>query len=249
MERRKVILHYHLFKNAGTSLDSSLKENFKGVEWATKEFPNNHKLNQSQLAEWIENSGETKCYSSHTAQFPPPKFDDIDVLPIVFVRNPLDRIASAYSFEKRQGGNSFGAVLARNTDFRGYIETRLALNKDRQCRNFHTYRLAMMIGEDQGKELERAVKAVDYLPYVGVVESYNQSLNLLEGWLQAEGFSDISIKAVEKNVSRNPKKSLSEKLDQMKDILGNECFDSLVLANNDDIKLYDYVVKRDSSTI
>ena len=39
----KAIFHYHLFKNAGTSLDASLKENFEaGTEWLTEEFPANY---------------------------------------------------------------------------------------------------------------------------------------------------------------------------------------------------------------
>ena len=38
---KTVILHYHLFKNAGTSLDAAFKENFseESGEWVTKEFP------------------------------------------------------------------------------------------------------------------------------------------------------------------------------------------------------------------
>ena len=33
---RPIIIHYHLFKNAGTSLDRTLRQNF-GVTWATIE--------------------------------------------------------------------------------------------------------------------------------------------------------------------------------------------------------------------
>jgi hypothetical protein len=41
---RNVILHFHLFKNAGTSLDALLKENFP-TQWLTKEFESNKALN------------------------------------------------------------------------------------------------------------------------------------------------------------------------------------------------------------
>jgi len=34
---RTILIHYHLFKNAGTSLDAVLKENF-GDKWITREF-------------------------------------------------------------------------------------------------------------------------------------------------------------------------------------------------------------------
>jgi hypothetical protein len=61
------------------------------------------------------------------------------VLPVIFVRHPIDRIMSAYSFESKQTSESFGAVLARNTTLGGNIETRLSMPNDTQCRNFQSY--------------------------------------------------------------------------------------------------------------
>ena len=36
---RKLVLHYHFFKNAGTSLDTAFKRALKDGEWVTREFP------------------------------------------------------------------------------------------------------------------------------------------------------------------------------------------------------------------
>ena len=70
---RSVILHYHLFKNAGTSLDESFKANFESNQWVTQEFSSEAHKNQKQLRSWIAESVNAKCFSSHTAQLPPPK--------------------------------------------------------------------------------------------------------------------------------------------------------------------------------
>lgn len=238
---RTVILHYHLFKNAGTSLDAAFKENFseeKG-EWVTKEFPGHPAKNREEVKQWIIENPQAKCFSSHTAILPVPKIDGVKIIPVIFMRHPIDRIVSAYSFEKKQGGEGFGPVLARNTTLAGYVETRLSIAADRQCRGFHAHRLATMFGEKQGDEATRAQMAVDKLPFVGLVEQYSESLSILEKSLAKVGFEDIKLKPVEKNVSRSVKKSLDEKLTEIKEQLGEELFEKLVEANEVDLGIWE----------
>lgn len=241
---RKVILHYHLFKNAGTSLDAAFKENFKGDEWVTAEFPGQPVKNREMVKQWIIDNPQAKCFSSHTAILPPPKIEGVEVLPVIFMRHPIDRIASAYAFEKKQGGDSFGAVLARNTDFKGYVETRLSLPHDRQCRNFHMQRFATMFGEKQGTEFERAKMAVEKLPFVGIVEDFAGSLERLEALLIQEDIQDISLVPKEHNVSRGVKKSLDEKLQDIKENLTEGAWDELIQANSEDVNLYKLLIDK-----
>ena len=86
----KAIFHYHLFKNAGTSLDASLKENFEaGTEWLTEEFPANPAKNRELVKQWVENNKEAKCFSSHTALLPVPKVQGLELLPVIFIRHPI----------------------------------------------------------------------------------------------------------------------------------------------------------------
>jgi hypothetical protein len=157
------------------------------------------------------------------------------------MRHPIDRMASAYSFESKQGGDGFGPVLARNTNLAGYIETRLALGHDQQCRDFHAHRFAAMLGEKQGDEATRAKMAVKQLPFVGLVEKFSESLEQLENLLAEEGFEAIKLKPVEKNVSRRVSKSLEDKLAEIKKQLDEEVFTKLVEANEVDIELFDCV--------
>lgn len=238
---KTVILHYHLFKNAGTSLDAALKENFseENGEWVTKEFPAQPAKNREQLKQWIIDNPQAECFSSHTAIFPVPVIEGIKIIPVIFYRHPIDRMASAYSFEKKQGGEGFGPVLARNTSLGGYIETRLALGHDRQCRDFHAHRLATMFGEKQGDEATRANMAIENLPFVGLVEKYSESLERLESLLASEGFEGIKLKPVEKNVSRGIKKTLDEKLNEIKEQLGEGVFNKLLLANEVDLSVWE----------
>jgi len=180
---RTIILHYHLFKNAGTSVDAILKKNFPG-KWVTREFPANGGNNTALVEEWIRQTPQAIAYSSHTMMGPIPRVEGVRVISLLLLRDPIERIKSAYRFERTQAADTWGAQLAKTHDFEGYVRARLAQPGDRQCRNFQTYRLAsLMPGE--GTELERAKRALGELTVVGRVEAFGEAMGRLEEELQA----------------------------------------------------------------
>lgn len=240
---RKVILHYHFFKNAGTSVDELLKRNFHEA-WVTREFNAGQRdPNRAQVARWVQQQREAIAFSSHTSMLPPPELPGVEVFPILFLRHPIDRIASAYAFERKQGGDSFGAVLARHTSLAGYIEVRLSLPHDRQCRNFHAARLGHWFDPDQGTEVDRARRALDTLKFVGLVEQFDQSVERMAEWLTPH-FPDFRTFRVQRNVSRDPRLALAERLDAVRRELGNEGYERLLKANESDLVLHEYVTER-----
>jgi len=175
---RTVILHYHLFKNAGTSVDVILKHNF-GDKWVTREFPPLGDNNAELVQEWIRETPEAIAYSSHTMMGPIPRVEGVRVVSFMLLRDPIERIKSAYRFERTQHADTWGAKLAKMHDFQGYVRARLARPGDRQCRNFQTYRLASMIPGD-GMELERAKRALEDLTVVGRVEMFDAAIERLK---------------------------------------------------------------------
>ncbi len=242
---RKVILHYHLFKNAGTSLDAAFKENFseeKG-EWVTKEFPNQPAANREQVRQWILDNPQAKCFSSHTALLPLPKFEDIEVFPVIFVRHPIDRIASAYSFEKKQGADTFGSVLARNTSLKGYIETRLSLKNDKQCRNFHAQHFRI---EQPANSKQSVSDILGELPFIGLVEQYGDSLEVLNRLLKEFGFKNLTLNAFNQNVSRE-NSMLKDKMEMIKSTVSEDFYDKLKAINELDFVIYQLIAERYSS--
>ena len=244
--KRSVIFHYHLFKNAGTSLDALLIDYFKD-KWVTQEFSGQHAINRQEVKSWIESNPEALCFSSHTAHLPTAQVAQTEVLPVIFVRHPLDRIASAYSFERKQGSDGFGSVLARNTTLAGYIETRLSLPHDFQCRNFHVANFARMFPANTGDELTRALRAVKELPFVGIVEQFGDSLTKLDAWLETKGFSNMNMKPVEKNVSRDLSQPIETRIAEIKSQVGDEVFQKLLTANEADMALYNAALAKSTA--
>ena len=83
--------------------------------------------------------------------------------------------------------------------------------------------------------------ALEALPFVGLVEEFDKSLQRLENWLKTEGFDDIAIVPKQHNVSRDNKRSLEEKLSLLEDELGPDVYKKLVAENESDFKLYEKV--------
>ena len=96
--QRNIVVHYHLFKNAGTSVDHLLRKNFSD-KWHS--FDGNSAgdiINTKELEGVIAAKAEMLAFSSHQI-IPPLPVGDFTVYPIVFLRDPIDRIKSAYLFE------------------------------------------------------------------------------------------------------------------------------------------------------
>lgn len=179
---RPLILHNHLFKNAGTSVDHILRQNF-GNRWITREFDTNGPSNSQDVAKWITDNPTAVAFSTHTLLGPIPKIDGVRIIPIVMLRDPVDRIASAYRFERVQKADTRGTILARQNGFAGYVHARLNTLGDHQCRNFQTNRLAMLAPDTTRSELERAKDVAERLSQngaLGLVSDFAGAMDRLQ---------------------------------------------------------------------
>ncbi len=238
---RKIIFHYHLFKNAGSSVDAILKSNFP-TQWVTREFNSTYDFNQQQVALWCQQESQAVAFSSHTALLPPPEIADTTVFPILFIRHPIDRIASAYEFEKHQDGDSPAILLARNNSLAGYIDHHLSHERISQCRNFQSHRLAQMSNANNSEAmLDAALHAIEQLPFIGLVDAFDDSLQRLKHWLLPH-FPDFETMAVAKNVRRG-EMDLPARLAAIQKEIGDECYQRLLAANSDDMAVYEQVKK------
>lgn len=224
-----VLFHYHLFKNAGTSLDSILKENF-GSRWVTKEFSPDGGNNTPQVEAWLEENPSAVVFSSHTAMGPLPEKTNLTIIPVLFIRDPIARIISAYQFEAKQEIDNVSTRIARSNNLEGYIRTRLDIRNDRQCRNFHTFRLSKFLPGFE-PEVERACRAIDIIidkGVLGFVESFDESMKRIAHKIHPH-FPQFHWSSVHKNVSKKEGQCLSHELETL-----------LREVNSDDYILLDY---------
>ncbi len=244
---RVVLFHFHLFKNAGTAIDKILHENFE-EKFVTREFkfwP--YHQNIKEVISWIEEDEEAIAFSSHTARLFNPEFLErkgIKLIPILFVRHPIVRIHSAYHYERKQKDiNRPGPVIARNTNFKGYVEIRWAIkHQEFTCRNFHVFRLADMFRNSEGNDYSKALKALEKLPFVGLVEDFEKSVKRLESIVR-EYYPSFKTKVVKANVQFDPNDSLDNRLKMVEKEVGPDFYKELLEANKKDILLWEKIKK------
>jgi hypothetical protein len=233
---RTCILHYHLFKNAGSSVDKILEENF-GSAWTTRELFGSESTIPQQVTDWIQSEPDKIAFSSHTAVGPLPQIADTQIIPIIFLRHPFDRLRSAYEFERAQGAQTFGSVLARETSLTGYLRVMMAARGDRSAKNFHVQRLASFATSPATTELEKAVAAAQSLAFVGVVDEFERSMQIFANLVRPY-LGDLATPHVRENATTGSDSSLSERLAQMRDDIGDETWEKLLQCNSEDLELY-----------
>lgn len=236
---RTVIVHYHLFKNAGTSIDFALQAGF-GARWSSYEGVG-PRVSPEDLSSFLIAHPNVVAVSSHRALLPPPTVTGIRVIPIVMVRHPLDRIRSSYAFERTQEANTPGAHAAKQHDFRGYVDWRLARPPDRSLVNFQTWRLSMAgSGPD---ELSRALDAIERLPFIGLVEDFEASFERLRRMLQP-WFPTLELPIATLNRTADTPATILARLRRMRAELGVQTYSELRRRNRDDLSLWRAVKNR-----
>ncbi|MDE0000421.1 MAG: hypothetical protein OXP09_21360 [Gammaproteobacteria bacterium] len=245
---RKIILHYHLFKNAGSSIDHILRENFGEGRWHSEEFPRptntaailTGRSNAQLVQDWLAGHPEVLVLSSHTAVMPLPKLPATRVFPIIMVRNPVIRLQSSYLFQRKRFESGFHnrtTTLAGQNDLAGYLRGLLEMKRQSMARNFSSVRLAAAVPGSPDRLRQRAFKALKLLPFVGVVELFDQSMHALERWL-APHFPGFQVLPAWQNASDRSSESLSDRLAGIREAIGGDLYRELLAANRIDLDIH-----------
>lgn len=238
---RRVIVHVHLFKNAGTSVDRLLARSFNEQFYPDlfQETPEEAASADTAIGAFLDEHSDALAISSHNLSFPLSASWSLVPYPIVFLRNPFVRLRSAYAFERKQPDSSTAgrAIAADATSFADYVSARLDRTGDFFCRDFQARRLAGR-GVSDLRAIERVARSrVDALPVVGVVEMFEQSIALYRSWLQPE-FPQFTAAAVWANAQDKRGLTEAEAEDEVRDELGDELFDRLLAENQIDVALH-----------
>jgi hypothetical protein len=190
-----------------------------------------------------------KAISSHQARLPLPDSLEIKFFPLIFLRHPIDRVGSVYSFERRQPKDSpsLGAKIARHNDIAGYVKWRLSEGNGCVIKNFQTVHLAgrekdMRTAIADELDLRLSCDRLDKLPFIGIVEMFEESICRMRRFL-AYGFGDIDTSVTVHNKSPERKNSLEERLEDIRNALGKALYEELTSKNSLDLELYKYAVK------
>ena len=245
---RNVIIHYHIFKNAGSSIDRILADNF-GAQWST--FEGNTAtslLSVRDVEQFLAIHPELRAISSHLAR--PPLPTTVTAFPIIFVRNPLDRAASVYSHERRAPSNVKSSEIAKLCGFPGYVNWCLDPREGRNqggivIRNYQVVHLSaasfraghIYQADAQDSDLADVLHFLDELPFIGIVEEFELSLRLLQKTV-ANLWPDFQVANIRENVSPGRPHTLESRLQVVREELGPDVLDALTRENRLDFALH-----------
>ncbi len=239
---RNIIVHYHLFKNAGSSVDQLLKRNL-GDKWMTYDGDTSNAIIAcQQLEELIVNNPEVKALSSHQIIPPVPQLD-MNIYPIVFLRDPIDRIKSAYLFEWKK---QLGLDNAKGT-LEEYVKEKFTYRRQNSIEEFQTVRLSNQFRDryhdinsfEDDELLENASKFIQSLRFVGIVDEFDRSQELLLNFIKP-GFPDFKASDVKANVLQDLKLTRAQKRTAIREELGAEVYEMILERNKLDESLYQF---------
>jgi hypothetical protein len=175
---RFVLLHYHFFKNAGTTIEDILAhsffENYSRLD--TEDFDG--AVTQEELISYLRRHPRMKAVSSHQFQYPVPQVPGFIFFDLCFLRDPIDRIRSMYDYfrEKPVPGEP-ASELAREQPIGGFIAG-LVERHTYRVSNVQVNMLANGIVNDPPVEADliRATEIMMKTSFPGIVDCFNESL-------------------------------------------------------------------------
>ena len=238
---RNFIVHVHIFKNAGSSLDGALERNFQD---AFVDHREDHliRTNEEFLKEYLQKHENIQAFSSHSVYFKPRSFDNVNLHPIYMLRHPIERMKSVFSFEKKQpAGDSLGAKMAKQFNFEEYVSWRMQDDVPPTIRNLQTVFLAGANhhANHLDKKFQLALETLDESPLIGVVDRYDESMVVFEEYLRPF-FPDIDLSYVRKNVTdTNTELSVEEKANKILMQFDAKMQEKIKEKNKYDLELYE----------
>lgn len=237
-QRRSVMLHYHFFKNAGTTIESILQDNF-GDRFAHFDAgDHNSVIPNDDLIRFLDSHPVITAVSSHHLRPPKPANDRYSFYDILFLRHPIARLWSTYEFYLRmdEGKDPLSAAAKRSSaaDF-----FRLLMEEYPQHATNAQVGLIASAGRSipLQSDLASAVEVVLKATVLGTAEHFDESAVAAEHLL-ASVLRWIDFSYVPQNVSSGLN-SLETQVQRMVQKCGKEILDALVEKNQLDVALHE----------
>lgn len=247
--KRVVLVHHHIFKNAGTSFNYALKQAF-GDGFFEYDLPNSQVVTSENLASYLENTEKAVAVSGHHICFPTPQTEKLQTLSTVLIRHPLARVRSIYEFERKQDAQTEGAVMAKKLSFKDFVSWRLEHNSHVFC-NYQTIYCSRKTNvkpsyKPTQQDLDLALENLDNCFAFGTVEQYQQFLMMAQ-YESRLHYPNIVFQDTRLNVTNSDTFKSFHQIsprDRLCVDLGQDIVEKLEQNNRLDYELYEIVCRK-----
>jgi hypothetical protein len=237
---RFVIIHYHIFKNGGTTIESILQREF-GDGFATLHGPDDNSiLTGDDLAAFLREHRGISAVSSHHLRYPRPAIPGTVVFDCCFLRHPLDRLVSVHTYFSGIHSSDPLCRRARRQTPRDFLGQTLR-ESPHLVSDVQVTQLASggaFVRPANERDLDRATQVFCDMALPGLVDMFNESLVAAEYFVRPS-FPGIRLDHAPLNVSQPETLPRLHKLeDRLVALWGSDLYADLVRLNRFDLELY-----------
>lgn len=239
LEKKIVLLHFHIYKNAGSTIEWILKKTF-GKNASSVEPENNLEyLTKENIFNYLEKNPDTKSISSHQMEMMFPIHEKYRFFTIFLARHPIDRAFSIYFFKKKENDDSIGTIKANQMDLKNFIKWNLETDGYRVMKNFQTLHVTnnYFRHDANSEDLNKAKEIIKKIDFLGTVDRIDESLVLAEETLRPF-YENIDLSYVKQNVNKEREDDLNKRIQKEANLIGKEIMEKLEKFNNLDLELF-----------
>jgi hypothetical protein len=235
---RFVILHYHILKNAGSTIEDALDHSF-GHRFARFDRPGRDAtIRAAELLAFVRSQPDLAAVSSHHIRYPLPEARGILFFDLCFLRDPIDRVRSMYDYyrDKPADGDPV-SELAGATDLGGFVAG-MVRDFPLRIRNVQVNLIAAAGDSDQPTpdDLEIATARMLGASFPGVVDLFDQSIATGQYFLR-QVFPELDFSLPPVNVSQGLGGTVESRTMRLREVCDSVVFDELLRLNDLDFQL------------
>jgi len=239
-QKRAVILHYHIFKNAGSTVISILKRNF-GKRMAELESGHfNAIVDNCALLDFLNKHANIAAVSSHQLWPPAPEHEGFAFHTLLLLRHPIARLSSIYDFSRRTQVSEEPLTLEAKKRTTSDFMRLLIDEYPHHVNNPQVNYLSLRSRQSSESSLATAFRVARHATVLGITELFDLAAVQAE-YLLAPVFEGLNFGYVAQNVSSMGPRDLDMHLAQFRDACGDQIYDSLLQANALDLELWQLV--------
>lgn len=234
-----VLVHYHIFKNGGSTIVSILDREFPGRFVTLHGQADDSTVDKDRLGKFLQQNPGISAVSSHHFRYPNPIITNTIIFDCCFLRHPLDRLQSVYSYFRGIDSPDPLCRMAHDETSRDFIKKLIDDFPHYICNtqvNLLANRGALLRPADE-TDLQRASGFLREMAIPGLVEWFDESLVAAEYFLKA-AFPKLQLDYVPENVSRPQEGSIEERLERLRDSWGEDVYETLTRLNQFDLELF-----------
>lgn len=201
---RFVLVHYHIFKNAGTTIEYILRRTLGRRCVAIHGPDQSGVLSPSEVGEYLAKNPDVVAITSHHIRYPKPILANSVVFDICFLRDPLPRFYSYYRYLRQVTPNDGMTELAAKLEASKFFE--LLIDEHPNVVNNPQLVFVANAGEytrpPDPTDLARAAEIVRTMAVPGVIDIFDRSLIAAEYFLRP-AFPELPLHYITLNAAEN----------------------------------------------